>query len=134
MSGHGRLEEEQKASSDCCPEATAETLPVEKPRSVEGGSSRCDTAVVNPTGVHEDASLSGLRIRRCCEPWCRSQTRLGSRVAMAVVQAGSYSSKLTPSLGTSIYRRYGPEKTKKEREDWEIIMQGPVITKPWWLS
>ena len=29
----------------------------------------------------------------CCrELWCRSQTRLGSGVAVAVVQAGSYSS------------------------------------------
>ena len=31
------------------------------------------------------ALLRGLRIRRCCELWCRSQRRLGSRVAVAVV-------------------------------------------------
>ena len=31
------------------------------------------------------AWLSGLRIWRCHELWCRSQMRLGSRVAVAVV-------------------------------------------------
>ena len=31
------------------------------------------------------ALLSGLRIRGCCELWCRSQTWLGSGVAVAVV-------------------------------------------------
>ena len=30
------------------------------------------------------ASLSGLRIWHCPELWCGSQTRLGSRVAVAV--------------------------------------------------
>ena len=38
------------------------------------------------------ASLSGLRIRHCPELWCRSQTWLGSGVAMALAQAGSNSS------------------------------------------
>ena len=32
------------------------------------------------------ASLSGLRIQRCHELWCRSQTRLGSHVAVAVAR------------------------------------------------
>ena len=31
------------------------------------------------------ASLSGLRIWHRLEPWCRSQTQLGSGVAVAVV-------------------------------------------------
>ena len=31
------------------------------------------------------ASLTGLRIQCCCELWCRSQTRLGSCIAWAVV-------------------------------------------------
>ena len=35
--------------------------------------------------VRSLASLSGLRILHCRELWCRSQTRLGSRVAVAVV-------------------------------------------------
>ena len=32
------------------------------------------------------ASLSGLRIQRCCELWCRSETRLGSYFAVAVAK------------------------------------------------
>ena len=32
------------------------------------------------------ASLSGLRIRHCCELWLRSQMWLGSSTAVAVVQ------------------------------------------------
>ena len=46
--------------------------------------------------VQSLASLSGLRIR---ELWCRSRTWLGAGVAVAVVQAGSYSSDLTPQPG-----------------------------------
>jgi len=42
--------------------------------------------------VRSLASLSGLRIRYCHELWCRSQTRLGSGVAMVVVYASSCSS------------------------------------------
>ena len=34
--------------------------------------------------VRSLASLSGLRVQRCCELWCRSQTRLGSRAAVAL--------------------------------------------------
>ena len=56
------------------------------------------------------ASLSGLRIRRCCELWCRSQMQLRSGVAVAVVQAGGYSSDLTPSMGTSICLWLGQKK------------------------
>ena len=63
--------------------------------------------------VQSLASISGLRIQRCRELWHRSQTRLGSRMAVAVVWAGGYSSYLTPSLGTSIYCRCSPKKKKK---------------------
>ena len=58
------------------------------------------------------ASLSGLRIQRCRELWCRLQTWLGSGVAVAVEKAGSYSSHSIPSLGTSMCHRYGPKKKK----------------------
>ena len=34
--------------------------------------------------VQSLALLSGLRIQRCHELWCRLQTRLGSRVAVAL--------------------------------------------------
>ena len=41
------------------------------------GSFCCDSGVMNPSSIHEDgvqslASLSGLRILRCSELWCRS--------------------------------------------------------------
>jgi len=46
--------------------------------------------LTNPTRKHEVAGsilalLSGLRIRRCHELWCRLQMRLGSRIAVALV-------------------------------------------------
>ena len=45
--------------------------------------------LTNPTRNHEVAGsvlplLSGLTIWRCHELWCRLQTRLGSRVAVAL--------------------------------------------------
>ena len=42
--------------------------------------------------VRSLASLRGLGIQCCPELWCRSQTQLGSHVAVAVVEAGGYSS------------------------------------------
>ena len=48
------------------------------------------------TQVPSLASLSGLRIRRCCELCSRLQTRLRSGVTVAVVEAGSCSFDLTP--------------------------------------
>ena len=58
------------------------------------------------------ALLGGLRIQRCQELWCRSQKRLGSLVAMTVVQASRCSSDLTPSLGTSICHKCNPPHKK----------------------
>ena len=48
--------------------------------------SRCGAVETNLTRIQEVAgltlaSLSGLRIWRCQELWCRSRTRLGSRIA-----------------------------------------------------
>ena len=45
--------------------------------------------LTNPTRNHEVAGsvpalACGLTIRRCRELWCRLQTRLGSRVAVAL--------------------------------------------------
>ena len=48
--------------------------------------------------------------------WCRPKTGLRSRIVGAVVEAGGYSSDWTPSLGTSIYQRYGPRKDKKKEK------------------
>ena len=62
------------------------------------------------------ASLTGLRIWCCCELWCRSQTQLESGIALAVVLSGSHSSKLAPTLGTSICHRCSPKKRTTENE------------------
>ena len=75
--------------------------------------------LMNPTSIHEDAAsiralLSGLRIWCHRKLWCRLKTRLGSGVALAVVQAGSCSSGSNPSLGTSICRGRDPEKRDKK--------------------
>ena len=43
--------------------------------------------------------------------------RLSSRIAVAVVQAGSCSSDSAPSLGTSIYCRCGPKKEKARKKE-----------------
>ena len=53
------------------------------------------------TQVRSLASLSGWGIWHCHELWCSLQTRLGSRIAVAVVWAGSCSSDLSLSLETS---------------------------------
>ena len=39
--------------------------------------------------VRSLALISGLRIRRCCELGCRSQTPLRSGIAVSVVQAAA---------------------------------------------
>ena len=56
-------------------------------------------------------------IPHCCELWCSLQTRLGSRIAVAVVQASSYSSNLTLNTGTAICCWCSPKKQKiRERK------------------
>ena len=45
----------------------------------------------------------------------RSQAPLRYHIAVAVAQAGSYSSESTPSLGNSICCRCGPKKWKKQK-------------------
>ena len=52
-------------------------------------SSHCSSAETNLTRNHEVVGsiltlLSGLRVWRCHELWCRSKTRLGSCVAVAL--------------------------------------------------
>ena len=79
------------------------------------GSSHRGSAGKNLTRIPEDvASLSGLRIRYCRELWYRSQTWLGSSVAVAVAVVSSCGSNSTPSLGISICCRCGPKKKKKK--------------------
>ena len=82
-------------------------------------SSCCGAEETNQLGsmkscVRSLTSLSGLRIRRCCELQCRLQMWLGSCMAVAVV--GSYSSDSTPSLGICICHGCSPKKQKKKRK------------------
>ena len=78
--------------------------------------------VMKPTNIHEDTdSIPGLAQWLgsgviCCDLYCRSQMRLGSCIAVAVVKAGSYSSNWTSSLGTSICCECGPRKDKKNKK------------------
>ena len=63
------------------------------------------------------APFSRLGIWCCYELWYRSQTWLGSHVAVAVAVADRYSSDSTPSLGTSICHTYSPKKKQKKKGD-----------------
>ena len=59
--------------------------------------------------------LSGLRIWCCCRLQCRSQTLLGSSIAVAVVSTCSCGSNSTPSLGNSIHHRCSCKKKRKKK-------------------
>ena len=85
---------------------------------------------MNLTSIHEDTDLiPGLA--QCLkdlvlrELWCRSQTRLRSSTVVAVALAGSCSSSLTPSLGTSICHRCGPKKRGKKRVWMKVVCRFP---------
>ena len=65
--------------------------------------------------VRSLASLSGSRIRRYRELWCGLQTRLGSHIAVAVVQAGGYSSDSTLAWEPP-YALGAALKSKKQKE------------------
>ena len=81
--------------------------------------------------VQSLTSLSGLRISCFREPWCGSQTWLGSGLAVAMVEAGSCSPNETPSLGTSMCRGCSPKKKSKKqtkKESYRLcVREHPVI-------
>ena len=66
--------------------------------------------------VQSLASFSGLRIQQCHKLWCASQMWLRSGMAVAVVQACSCSSDLTPSLRTML-QVHGLQKEKKKEKN-----------------
>ena len=60
--------------------------------------------------------FSGLRIGRCHELWCRSQTDAAWILHCCGCGIGQRcSSYSTPSLGTSICHGCGPKKKKKDK-------------------
>ena len=80
------------------------------------------------TQVQSLASLSQLRIQRCHKLWCRLQMRLGSQVAVAMVEANSWRSDLTPCLETFIYLK----RKKREREGKMIGKRSICVFKCLW--
>ena len=80
------------------------------------------------------AALSGLRIRRSGELWCRLQTQLGSGVAVAVAQASGYSSDSIPSLGTSTCCGCGPKKQSINQSINQSMPHGNCILLGRWLK
>jgi len=62
-------------------------------------------------------SLSGLGIQHCRELWCRSQTWLGSCVAMAVAQASSCSSDSTPGVELPYAMGVAPKRKEKKKRN-----------------
>ena len=74
--------------------------------------------------VQSLASLSGSEIWHFHTLWCRSQTQLGSGIAVAVASTGSCSSNLAPSLGISICLDCGPKKKKIKCADIIRLLLG----------
>ena len=64
--------------------------------------------------------------------WDKSQTQLGSCTAVAAAQAGSCSSDLAPSLGTSICHGCGP-KIKNKKKLKHIKYNNSTVTR-WGLK
>ena len=80
---------------------------------------------MNLISIHEDSCstpglLSGLRVLRYRQLWCRSQ-------AVAVVEAGSYSSDSTPSLGISICHGCDPKNTHIKITDLKYAERASVL-------
>ena len=74
-------------------------------------------------------SLASFRLGiRCChEPWCRSQTQLGSHIVVAVVQAGTIAQigplawKHPHAMGAALKRQKTNKKTKVPLEEVSML-------------
>ena len=61
------------------------------------------------------ALVSGLRIGRCRELWCRSQTQLGSSVAVALAWEPPYAERAAQEIA----KRQKDQKKKKKKKERE---------------
>ena len=68
------------------------------------------------TRVQSLASLIGLRIWYCHELWCRSQTWLGSGIAVAVALDGGYSSDRPLAWGLPYAACVAVKRQKNKKE------------------
>ena len=97
--------------------------------------SPCGLVLMKLISIQEDVGsipclTQWLRIPHCGELWCRLQMKLGSCIALAVAQAGSYSSDLTPSLGTSTCCGFGPQNKKKKSQMLQTTFFFFLFTSP----
>ena len=88
----------------------------------KASNSHHGSADINPPRICEDAhsmpaSFSRIRIRGCPELCCRSQMQLGSHIALAMAEACSCRSDVTPSLGTSIGSTCVPQRRKQLNQE-----------------
>ena len=81
------------------------------------------------TQVQFLALLSGLRIQRCSELWCRLQTRLGSGTAEALAQASSNSSN-RPLAWEPPYAAGAALKKTKKKKTQKTKKPFPVVSEP----
>ena len=72
--------------------------------------------------VRSLASLSRLRIRRCHELWCRSQTQLGSGIAVAVAPIGPLAWESPYAAGAALQRQINKlARDKIDKNLWKIV-------------
>ena len=88
----------------------------------KASNSHHGSADINPPRICEDAhsipaSFSRIRIRSCPELCSRSQTQLGSHIALVMAEACSCRSDVTPSLGTSIGSTCVPQRRKQLNQE-----------------
>ena len=78
------------------------------------------------TQVPSLASLSGLRIQRCRELWCRLQIQLGSHAVVALVYRGQ---KMQLRLGPLTWElpNAAPVAQKKTKKKGKVVMVGWLI-------
>ena len=74
------------------------------------------------------ALLSGLRIRCCRELWCRLQTRLGSRIAVALACRLVATAPIRP-LAWEPPRAAGVALKGQKQKPWRALRSDPPLKK-----